>query len=493
MSGVVASTNLTKTSRVREIVPGVTPNNPVWNEIIKTSFGLKTTPTRGRSKDVRSDGQAGGSFLLDAMNDGAVGAEHKFKHFDDYHESSIKGVWNNKAERDNNGTADSVITAVAASSDTYTVTDGVAIDFAPGMIVLASGFAQAANNLRFRAAASTNGTSVISPNGRADEAAPPAAARLKAVGFEGEADDITATATGIASTLLDFTTFNMQIGEWHYFKGEASGNLFAATANRGRARVSNITAHAIDYDILPAGWQADAGTGKSIQVYFPDFVKNGTTVTSYSHESQQLGIATPLYEYFKGDFVNQASIQLTGAKEIDLSFEFVGMSGTAPVTSRFAGSADRTAPAYGTMTANLNVGDLFQNNVSLISGLNCMSQGSIKINNNINREPVVGGLGNCAIVVGSLTVSGEIETYLGDETILVQGITDTLSGFSFPTHYASGNREGYVWDVPAIKITPTSDIPGGNQGRKVAGPYEAEPHAVLGYTISICRYWYLPN
>jgi hypothetical protein len=60
------------------------------------------------------------------------------------------------------------------------------------------------------------------------------------------------------------------------------------------------------------------------------------------------------------------------------------------------------------------------------------------------------------------------------------------------TGYSTDNQEGYRWDVPAIRLTPDSDIPGQNQARKVSGPYEAEPHATLGYTISVGRFWYLP-
>lgn len=492
MSAIVASTNRSKTSFIREVTPGTTPAAPAWNEMLIASNGLKLSPTRGRSKDIRSDGQAGGTFLTDLQNSGPLAMEFKFKHWDQFLESSIKGRFNNKAVRDNNGTADSVITAVTASSDTYACTDA-AIDFAIGTLTLASGFGQSANNLLFRAAATTSGVSVVSPDGRADEAVPPAAAKLQAVGFEGASGDITATATGIASTVLDFTTFNIQVGEWQKFVGVAAGNRFATAANTGWARVSVLAAHAITYDILPTGWTTDTGTSKTIQVFFGDFCKNGTTVDAYSFERQQLDITVPTYEYFNGDFLNNTTLQLTGGKEMDLSMDFLGLGGVAIATARFAGSTDVAVSTYGTMTATANVGDLIEGGVSLMGGVNCMSSGTIKIANNITREPVVGPLGSAAINVGALMVSGNIDTYLGDGTILAKGPNDTLSSFSTFTGYASANREGYRWDVPAIRLTPDSDIPGQNQGRKVSGPFEAEPHATLGYTISIGRFWYLPS
>ena len=53
-------------------------------------------------------------------------------------------------------------------------------------------------------------------------------------------------------------------------------------------------------------------------------------------------------------------------------------------------------------------------------------------------------------------------------------------------------KEGYRWDIPAIRLTPDSAVPGKNNARKVAGPYEAEPHATLGYTASLGRFFFMP-
>jgi hypothetical protein len=330
--------------------------------------------------------------------------------------------------------------------------------------------------------------------GLVSEPVPPAAARLRAVGFVGASGDITATATGLGSTTLNFTTLGLVVGEWHWIGGTAAGNKFA-TAPRGWARLSVIAANALTYDILPTGWGVDAGAGKTIQVFFGDFLPNGTTspfFDSYSFERQQRDLAAINYEYFTGDFPNNMTISLAGGKEIDASIDWLGMSGTAMSTTRFAGSTDVVASTYGTLTASANVGDLIEGTVSLLTGANCMSGASIKIANNVSRDVVVGPLGSAAIIFGAFTVNGNIDTYLGDATILAKGPNDTLSAFSTMIGYSSGNREAYRVDVPAIRLTPDSDISGANQARKVSGPFEAEPHATLGYTISLGRFAYLP-
>lgn len=488
---IVASSNRTKTAYCPETTPGVTPANPVWTEIFVTQNGLKYTPVRGRSKDLRSDGQAAGTFLTDATQEGTIPMELKFKMWDWLLQMSLRNTFNNKAVRDNAGVADSVITAVAASTDAYTCTDDT-IDFAVGMLTLAAGFGQSANNLLFRAAAGTSGTSVVSPDGRADEAVPPAAAALYGVGFEGASGDITATASGLASTTLDLTTFNIQVGEWHYVWGVGAGNMFATAANRGWARVSVIAQHALTYDVLPAGWGADTGTGKTIQVFFGDFMANGTTIKTVSFERQQLDTAAVLYEYFNGDFANNLSFTVAGAKEIDMSADFIGLGGQAIGTTRFAGSTDVPATTYRTMTATANLGDIVEGGVSVMGGVNCLSQMTAKIANNVTRTPLPGPIGTAAINVGKLMVSGTADYYLGDGTILAKGINDTLSSLSWPVKYSDGNHEGYRFDCPATRLTPTSDIPGENTGRLVSGPWEAEPHPTLGYTMSVGRFRYLP-
>jgi hypothetical protein len=491
--GLVASNNFSKTSFIREVVHGVTPATPAWQEIPVVSNSLKLSPSRGRSKDIRADGQAGGSFLLDLSNAGALAIELKFKHWDSFFESALRNRWVNKAVRDNNGVADSVITDVNATGGVVTCTTGTA--FAANHICLASGFGLAANNGIFNCTTGSATVPAFNSQGLLSEPVPPAAARIRAIGFIApSAADITAVAAGLASTVADFTTFGIVVGEWHWIGGTAAGNKFA-TAPRGWARVGAIAAHLLTYDILPTGWVVDAGVGKTLQVFFGDFLPNGTTspfFDSYSFEGQQRDLAAVNYEYFTGDFLNNATISLAGGKEIDASFDWLGMGGTAMSTTRFAGSTDVAALTYGTLTASANVGDLIEGGVSLLTGANCMSGASIKIANNVTRDVVVGPLGSAAIIFGAFTVNGNVDTYLGDATILAKGPNDTLSSFSTMIGYSSGNREAYRVDMPAIRLTPESGISGANQARKVSGPFEAEPHATLGYTISLGRFAYLP-
>jgi hypothetical protein len=131
--------------------------------------------------------------------------------------------------RDNNGTAASEITDVVVTTGVYNIlttgatnTDNHFGAYAIGHLVRASGF-------RTRRTTGSIGRAprrrrrVTLGNVSVAEASPPAAARLKVVGFRGTAGDITATATGLGRTALDFTTLGLQQGQWIKVGGSGRG------------------------------------------------------------------------------------------------------------------------------------------------------------------------------------------------------------------------------------------------------------------------------
>src|SRR5439155_683110 len=84
------------------------------------------------------------------------------------------------------------------------------------------GFTNANNNRIFRVA-SSSGTTVVGPTMTlTDEAAPPAGAKLQAVGFQGAAGDLVISGLTMTSTLLDFTTLGLVAGEWLKIGGSDS-------------------------------------------------------------------------------------------------------------------------------------------------------------------------------------------------------------------------------------------------------------------------------
>lgn len=500
MSGLVPSTNQTKQSYVRKAGAnyGVKPTNPAWQEYQNGNFGLKAQLTRGRSNDRRGDGQAAGTFLTDLSNLGPIATELKFKHHDDHFEALMKGTWQTQALIQV-ATIDTEISDVSTTA--LTVSAGGA-SFKAGHLTRTLGFPTAGNNKIARVASSTATAITYPASTFAIEAGQiPVGASVRVVGFQGASGDLVATTTGgnaLTSTALDFTTLGNGVGSGRWvWIGDitAAGNKFATAACNGWARIAKngVAANRLSFDVVPSGFTADAGAGKTVAVYTGDFLQNGTTIWAYDWENQQSGVATPMYEYFYDTLINGYEMIIPGGKEITTSFDWIGNQADPIGITRYAGSSDLVPPTYGTMTSTTNVGDLTEGGVTLMGGVNCMSSGSIKVANNIGREAVVGSLGASATNVGAFTVSGNIDTYLADPTIMAKGINNTLTSFTCFTGNNAGDKEGYRWDVPAIRLTPDSPVGASNTARKVSGPYEAEPHPTLGYTMSIGRFWYMPS
>lgn len=499
MTGLIPSTNRTKQGYVRKAASaiGVKPTNPAWQNMFFGSFSIKSALTRGRSNDMRPDGQASGTFLTDLSNAGSAGTELKFKHLDDFFEAALKGVWSNQPYI----VVVTIDTEISDVSTTALTVSAGGAAFVTGHLARLLGMTTAGNNKLARVVSST-ATSITFPAATfAAEGAPiPVGASARVVGFQGASGDLVATSVGgvngLSSTILDFTTLGNGVasGRWVYVGDKTAGNSFVTAACNGWARIAQggVAAHALTFDMVPTGFAADSGTGKTLAVFTGDFVKNGTTVYAFDWENQQQDIATPAYEYFYDDVLNNMTLTMTGGKEITVSFDFIGNMVDPIGTVRYTGSTDLSAPTYGTMTATSNVGDLTENGLTLMGGVNVMSAGSIKISNNVTRYPVVGPLGSAAINVGELTGSGNVDTYLADTSIMSQGINNILTSFAAFMRNNSGDKEGYRFDMPAIRLTPDSPVAGKNQGRAVAGPYDAEPHPTLGYTASIGRFWYTP-
>lgn len=500
MSGLVPSTNQTKQSYVRKAAAnyGVRPTNPAWQEYQNGTFGLKAQLTRGRSNDRRGDGQAAGTFLTDLSNMGPIATELKFKHHDDLFEAMMKGVWQNQALI----TVATIDTEISDVSTTALTVSAGGANFKAGHLTRTLGFPTAGNNKVARVASSTGTAITYTAATFTAETNPiPVGASVRVIGFQGASGDLATTTTGgngMTTAALDFTTLGNGVGSGRWvWIGDitAAGNKFATAGCNGWARIAKngVAANRLSFDVVPSGFAADAGTGKTIAVYTGDYLQNGTTVWAFDWEGQQSGVTMPMYEYFYDTLVNGFTMTIPGGKEITTSFDFIGNQADPIGTVRYAGSTDTAPPTYGTMTASTNIGDLTEGGVTLMGGINCMSSGSIKIANNIGREPVAGSLGSSATNVGAFTVTGNVDTYLADPTIMAKGINNTLSSFTTFTGNNSGDKEGYRWDVPAIRLTPESEVGASNTARKVSGPFEAEPHPTLGYTMSIGRFWYMPS
>ncbi|TGT72908.1 hypothetical protein EN802_13595 [bacterium M00.F.Ca.ET.159.01.1.1] len=448
----MSDANRVRLTHVREVTLGTTPNTPRMRTARMTGETLRFAPAFVNSEELRSDRMNADPIKVDEMNDGPVNGELSYpvdkSPFSDWLESLFCSTWLNQPFRDNDGTADSVITGLATSGTVATVTTGDA--FVAGQLVQFSGFGVAGNNGVFKCTTGSATVPAFVGSGITDEAAPPAAARMKVVGFQGAAADITAASNGIASTLLDFTTLGLRVGQWLKIGGTAVGDKFATAACNGFARIIAIAANAITLDNLPTGWTTDAGTGKTIKVWVGDTIKNGVSTISQTLERGFLDQSVPTYIAQQGMVVDQGVFNFASKQIAKWTMTFAGMTGTDGPSSLDASPDAATTSAI--MAAAVNVGRIAENG-AIIGGPNFIESVDITIKNNLR---MIGGIrsdgrvGAEDIGKGSVDATVQMSTFFGSDTLLAKLFAGTATNINIRI---AKNSQAMVWALPRLTYT----------------------------------------
>ncbi len=457
----MTSSNRVRLTGVAEATFGVTPGTPRMRMQRVTSIGLTNKTDYVDSDEIRSDRMNADPIPVGETNDGNIGIEWHFPPAGSLLRSEIQSAFcaafSDTPSRDNDGVADSVITDIGTTANAITFASGPA--FVVRHLVLNTGFAVTANNGLFPV--TTGGTTSLVSTGAftTPETAPPANARVKVVGFQGVSGDITATATGLGSTTLDFTTLGLTVGQWVKIGGTGSGFRFATSACNAWARVAGILANALTLDNLPAAWTTDSGTSKTIRVFFGDVIKNGTGKYGLTVERGYMGQTVPTYIAQNGmrvgtlEFGGQKKAKATG------SISFMGMEGLVSTTS--LDSSPDAAPAladYPVMAFSAHCGRVGYGG-SALGSPNWVSAIKFTLNNNLRAIEAVSDGDSTApgpvdVEDGSLDVSVELDTYFGNSAILADIKAGTARAVN--TRLFRGGR-AMIWEAP--RLTPREGDP----------------------------------
>lgn len=484
------STNRTSLRKIREATFATTPASPALKEVRNTSSSLNANPQTIVSNEIRPDRQVTDLILVATQSGGDIGGELSFNTNDDEFEEALQGTWALKPYIQV-VTIDTEISDV--STTTLTVASGLGTPFKTGMLVKTAGFTTAANNKLARVTSSSGTTIVFPASTFAAEAAQiPVNAEVRVVGFDGATSDITATSTGLASTLLDFTTLGISIGEW------IKPTNFATAALNAWARVSAVSANAITFDILPSGWTTDAGTGVAIRVLTGDFLTNGSVKRSNTFERQYLDHSPVTYEYFKGQMLNVLQLAMSPQGLIILTKTYLG-STVSVASARLSGATDVAAPTSPVMNTSSDVAEMDMDGVAIAglsyAGPNFVTGFTININNNLRLQNAIGNLGAVGVGDGEFNVTlSALQTYFGSRAIYDKLLAQTNFGFSTRLQSPSVNKEMYLIDIPALQLaTGAPAVSGKNNDVMLDGSAQAVRHATLGYTMGIGRFWYQPS
>ena len=446
------SSNRTQITSVLETTVGTTPGTPRMRLRRVNGETLNLVPTFAESGEMRSDRMSSDVLRIGKQSSGDMPYDMLYPFPDSPNDVDIRSAFynafTNTATRFNDGTADSVITAVATTGEVVTCTTGTA--FVAGQLVRLTGFGVTGNNVVAKCTTGSATVPAFVGAGLTDEAAPAAAARMKVVGFQGASADITATATGLGSTALDFTTLGLAVGQWIKIGGTATGDKFATAALNGWARISGtITATAIPLDHRPTGWTTDSGTGKTIKVWIGDQIKNGTTQVGQTIERGFLGQGTPNYFVHPGMVVAQQTYNFALNQPITVANTYQGMGGSVS-TSALDASPDATLdlsdfPAFVT---RVHVGRLTEGG-STLGTPNFVRAMTIVLNNNSTMIDAIDTEYAQGITGHALDVTGTIEPYFGDNALLTKYLAGTATSLASAV-YNSLSKQALVFAVPRL-------------------------------------------
>jgi len=483
------------------------PASPVWHPLEPNSykdFGGQTTlmarnpinASRQRKKGVITDLDASGGFVQDLTQNNLTRLLQGFFF------ASMREKTTNLPL---NGTA-IPFSGVTGTTKTYTLGSGtLGSSFVAGDLVLMSGFNQSANN-GLKNVASSTATTIVVTQTAVDET-PAASAKVRKVGIQlGSAEfniDVTASYPRLvrASGTKDLTTLGLIPGEWVFIGGDSAATKFTIAANNGFARVRAVAATYLEFDKTASTMTAETGTGKTIQLFFGNVLRNEKDPALIKQRSYQLERTLgqdangTMSEYLLGAVPNELSMSIKQADKItvDLSFVAVDHEQRDGTTGVKAGTRPDNvdAPAFNTSS------DFSRIKMHLITAGNTnpnplfafLTELEITINNNVSPNKAVAVLGAFDVSAGTFEVGGNVTAYFAD-IAAVQAVRNNAD-VALDLAVVKANA-GLVFDIPLISLGDGRlNV---EQDNPITLPLSVEAaESTFGYTLLMNEFPYLPS
>ena len=156
-------------------------------------------------------------------------------------------------------------------------------------------------------------------------------------------------------------------------------------------------------------------------------------------------------------------------------------------TTRKSGATDLAPPTYPVMNATSNIARLgFAG--SVISDY--VMQATIDIDNSITQSMAVGTLYAVGLVNGDLNVTGTLNAYFEDITLIQDLLNNSATSLNFVIADPLNPQEAYILDLPQAKLTSAqvNDVAKNRAVMQSIG-FRAVLSPTYGYTAKLIRFW----
>jgi hypothetical protein len=405
----------------------------------------------------------------------------------------------------------SEITAVDGTNEDYEAASGLDA-FDANDLIFAKNFTNTENN-GLKQVSTAGAASLVVVEDLVTET-PPATATIIKVGHEFASGDAEIDASGDLPKLItsskDLTELGLVPGEFIYIGGDDTTEKFATAANNGWARVRSIATNEIVIDKAQGTMVTDAGTSKTIRIFFGRIIKNESTSSLIVRRSYQLerSLGAPddsspsdiQGEYVTGAIPSEFTIDLSTQDIIEISLGFVGLDNEQrdAATGLKAGTrpAIESTDAFNTSSnvVRQKLARALNDNENPDPLVEYVENATISLNNNINPLNAVGVFGAFNASTGTFDASVQFDGYF--QTVEAQIAVRNNYDMTYDTIIVKDNQ-GIFIDIPLIAIGDGQNDVALNEPVKVPLSSEAATgesvNSNLNHTMMMGFYDYLPN
>lgn len=480
------------------------PGSPVWYPLEPNSYSdfggqIATVarnpinPSRQRKKGVTTDLDASGGFNQDLTFNNTTRLLQGF-FFADIREKPTTAPMNSAAV---------VLTGILATNDDYTAASGLPTTTLAGDLLYASGFGVTANNGLKTASAAGTGTAWSVNESLTDEASPPAAAKVEVVGHQFGSGTSAITLNGnlvrLTESTLNLTTLPLIPGEWIFLGDDTAGNRFAN--NVGFARIATIASGYLEFDKVQWTPQAEAGTGKTIRIYYGNVLKNEDDPTDIVRRTYQVERTLgqdangTMSEYLVGACANELTINVAQADKVTIDLAFVAVDNEQRNGATGVKAGTRPAltaeDAYNTSSdfSRIKLASVDPTDSTVDPLFAYATELTLTLNNNVTPNKAIGVLGAFDTSAGTFAVGGNLTAYFA--TIeAVQAVRDN-EDVTLDIIMVKDNK-GLLFDIPLLSLG--DGRLGVEQDQAITLPLETTAaESTFGHTLLFQSFAYLPD
>jgi hypothetical protein len=267
---------------------------------------------------------------------------------------------------------------------------------------------------------------------------------------------------------LPFNSHTLDLSKQTVESAEIRSDRQITIMRHGNKNVSGeLTAdlRAEDYDpFLEAAFFGTISTGT---------LKCGTTAKYFTLEDRATDITQ--YRAYTGMMVNSMDLSVKPNAMAEIKFGFIGKNMTQSGTSvtGSALTAASTNQPFDSFTGTIDEGG---SSIAIVAGLD------LKIENGLGPTFVVGSSTTPQMEYGRAKVTGTIEAYYQDATLINKFINETVSSLEFAL---TDGTNTYTFTMGSIKYTGAPVPVSNEQSRMISLPFQALYHAADATTLKL--------